>query len=126
GVRNSVVLSAYSARTEDPPGSIFLLVSGSQDVEQTGSALTFTHQITTASSANVTLGFGRTRGLGDNTGINSKQTSVRFQFTRQLTVKTAAFVGARLQRFVETTSPTAAEEAPRKERAAFAGLSHRF
>lgn len=124
GIRNSLAFSVFSSRTEDLPDSIFLAVPGSsQNNEQQGGSVTYSHQITTITSLNLTGGYTRTLGLGVDEGTESKQKSVRVQVTRQLAPKTQAYIGARVQYFDSNVPGTVGEA---REHAAFVGLGHRF
>jgi uncharacterized protein (PEP-CTERM system associated) len=123
GVRNSVALSAFHSRTEDLSDSIFSStgIGGFTNVTQDGTSLTYTFQASPTLSANLTSGYTRSRGVGINEGLHSKQVSFRLQLTRQIAPKTSAFIGARTQKFDSNVDVESA-----RENAAFVGLGHRF
>jgi uncharacterized protein (PEP-CTERM system associated) len=134
GVRNSLAISAFSSKTEDLPDSIFANVPGnSLNVLQHGGSLTVSQQATTLTALNLTAAYTRTKGLAADEGLQSTQKIVRIQMTRQLSAKSSAFIGARLQRFdskapVPNVNTPGARDTPAnaREHAAFIGLSHRF
>jgi uncharacterized protein (PEP-CTERM system associated) len=120
GVRNSVVLSGFSSRSEDLPDSIFGITPGA-NIAQRGASLTFSHQASQTLSFNLTAGQTRSRGFNVDEGLRSKQTAIRLQATRQLAPRTSAYVGARAQKFESNVDVETA-----RENAAFVGLAHRF
>jgi len=119
GVRNSIAMSIYSSKNEQLPDAV--LGANALTVAQDGISITLSHQLSTSTTANLTSGYIRTRGLGVNEGDFSKQKSVRLQVTRQLAPKTNAFVGARVQEFNSNVGVGSA-----RENAAFVGLGHSF
>jgi uncharacterized protein (PEP-CTERM system associated) len=130
GVRNSVVVSAYSLRTEDLQDSVF---GTSLNVVQDGGSVTVSHQATTLLAINLTGNYRRDRGFGPNEGQKSYQRGVQLQATRQLAPKTTAYAGVRWQNFDSNALgggvPLPGTELPYQranEHAAFVGLGHRF
>jgi uncharacterized protein (PEP-CTERM system associated) len=125
GVRNSIALSAFSNSTRALEDSIFTTVAtvGPQNVLQEGVSLTFSHQLSTLSALNVTAEHLRTKGQGVDEGLETKQSSGRVQFTRQLAPRTSAFIGGRVQDFKSNVPGTTGAA---RERAGFVGLGHRF
>lgn len=125
GIRNSLALSVFSGKSEELPDSIFALAQAAGvNVKDEGASATLAHQLTPLTSLNVTAVRARTRGIGADAGPESNQTLARAQVTRQLGPRTTGQVGARVQRFESSGVPGVVEEA--RERAAFAGITHRF
>ena len=112
-------MSIYSSKNEQLPDA--LLGANALAVAQDGISITLSHQLTTSTTANLTSGYIRTRGLGVDEGSFSKQKSARLQVTRQLAPKTNAFVGARVEQFNSNVGVGSA-----RENAAFVGLGHSF
>lgn len=128
GINNSVTLSGYSTRTEDPNGSIFAVAQGSLNVQQDGVGLSFSHQLGGQAALAVTGLYSRAHGLDQTAPSESRQTTVETRFTRQLSPKSSAYLGARWQRFSSSGNvPTGvAVLSPSSERAAFTGLAYRY
>jgi len=122
GVRNSLVLGAYSNRTQDLSDSIFVVTGSTPlDVLQEGGSFTFSHQVTTLTALNLIGWVSRNRDV--DTSTRTYQRGVRLQMTREVGPKTTVYVGARAQNF----DSNAAGVAPKgDEHAAFVGLGHRF
>jgi uncharacterized protein (PEP-CTERM system associated) len=135
GVRNSLVISGFSSKTEDLPGSTFAFLSGinSVNVVQDGASVSLSRQVSSVLSFNVTGAYTRTRGIAADAGAQSRQKTIKGEMTRQLTAKSNAFVGARVQTFGSNVAastianPTGVATPPSAhEHAVFAGLTHRF
>jgi len=127
GVRNTLAISAFWSKNEDVPDSVF---PDTENIAQDGVSLSLSHQLTTATSLNVTGGYLRAWGLGASSSEpTTKQRFVRLQMTRQMAPKTTAYVGARVQQF-DSNAPevvtTPGSSTNRHEHAAFVGLNHRF
>ncbi len=133
GVRNSLAFAVFSSKSEQLQDSVFTPLSCSnsptttclvtQNVSQQGLTLTYSHQLSALTAANLTGSIVRSKGIGPDTGTQSKQRSVQGQVTRQLAPKTSAFAGVRLQKF-DSNVPGVPTDLT--EHAGFVGLSHRF
>jgi uncharacterized protein (PEP-CTERM system associated) len=123
GIRSSLVIGAYSTRTEDLSDSVFLDPTNSLNLVQEGGSITISHQATPVTALNLLFGVSRSRGLDANDGQRSYQRGVRFQVTRQLAPKTTGYAGVRAQNF-DSNVPGVSSSAT--EHAAFIGLGHRF
>lgn len=123
GVRNSLAFAIFSSKSEEVLDSIFAGGGASTNVEQQGVTVTFTHQVSAVTSLNTTVAYSRSRGVGADTGNDSKQKTAQAQVTRQLAPKTSAFAGVRVQKF-DSNVPGITTGAD--ETAAFVGLAHRF
>ena len=121
GARSSIALTGFYLRTEDLPDSVFAVLStAAENNTQRGGTLTYSHQMTPLTSLNATYGYTRTRALRAIAPDASDQHSLRVQTQHRLGPKTSGFVGARYQLFNSSTTNDA------REKAAFAGLTHRF
>jgi uncharacterized protein (PEP-CTERM system associated) len=121
GARSSAAFTGFYLRTEDLPDSIFgLLGTAVENNTQRGATVTYSHQLARLVSLNATYGYTRTRALRAIAPDFSDQHTVRVQTQHQLGPRTSGFIGARYQVFNSST----AEDA--REKAAFAGLTHRF
>jgi uncharacterized protein (PEP-CTERM system associated) len=128
GVRNSIALAGFKSRSEDLPDPLVPPEPGTtQNVEQQGVSLTFSHQMTSFLAANLTGTYTRTLGIGPSDGQVSKQPSVRLEITQQVSPKTNAYAGGRVQKFESNVNvPPGFAKQVAYEHAAFVGLSHRF
>lgn len=121
GARGSIALTGFYLRTEDLPDSVFaVLGTAAENNVQRGFAVTYSHQVTPLTSLNAIYGFTRTRALRAIAPDASDQHSLRVQTQHRLGSQTSAFLGARYQIFNSSTTSDA------REKAAFAGLSHKF
>lgn len=121
GVRSSIALTGFYLRTEDLPDSVFAVLStAAENNIQRGGALTYSHQMTPLTSLNATYTYARTRALRAIAPDKSDQHSLRVQTQHRLGPNTSGFLGARYQVFNSSTTDDA------REKAAFAGLTHRF
>jgi uncharacterized protein (PEP-CTERM system associated) len=123
GVRNTVALSVFSSRNDPLPDSIYSLITPAQNVIQDGATFSASHQATPATSWNLTAGSTRVRGIGTSEGSDSTQSFARLVMSVELSAKSSAYAGARVQHF---TSTTAGQPNTAREHGAFVGLSHRF
>lgn len=121
GSRNSLVLNAFSTRTEDVPDSLVLTtgLTANNNI-QYGAGLTFSHRLATSISLNATLEWSRIRALDPAVTDLTTQSGARLQCNLQLSPKTSAIVGGRYRK-IESTVAVSGREA-----AAFVGLDHRF
>jgi uncharacterized protein (PEP-CTERM system associated) len=119
GVRNSLVLSAFSVLTEDLPDAS-ALANGLDGVNnlQYGGGLTWSHRLTQVVNVSTAAFFSRIRSLdGSET---TSQRGIRFQASLQLAPKTSAVFGSSYSK-VNSTVVTAGHESQ-----VFAGFDHRF
>lgn len=121
GARSSIALTGFYLRTEDLPDSVFSVLSTAVENNiQRGGTLTYSHQMTPLTSLNATYTYTRTRALRAIAPDTSDQHSLRVQTQIGLGPHTSSFLGARYQIFSSSTTNDA------REKAAFAGLTHRF
>lgn len=126
GLANSITLSGYSSRTEDPNGSVFVTTQGALNVQQDGAGLTFSHILSSQASVSLTGVYTHVHSLDTTAPSESRQTSVEGRYTRQLSSRSSAFLGARWQRFSSSGNLAAAAVSPTSERGAFIGLAYRY
>lgn len=121
GARSSIALTGFYLRTEDLADSVFsVLGTAAENNTQRGGALTYSHQMTPLASLNATYGYTRTRALRAIAPDASDQHALRVQTQHRFGERTTGFVGVRYQIFNSSTADDA------REKAAFAGLTHRF
>lgn len=121
GVRNSLSLTAFQARTEDALDSGPLATgSALTNNTQVGAAVTLTHRLSATMALAGSADWRRIRALQAN-GERSVQRTAALRLNVDVEPKTTAFAGARLRGFDSTTTTT-----DRQERAVFVGVDHRF
>ncbi|MEW5879360.1 MAG: TIGR03016 family PEP-CTERM system-associated outer membrane protein [Pseudomonadota bacterium] len=121
GARSSIAFTAFDLRTEDLPDTVFAVFStAAENNIQRGGAVTYSHQMTPLTSLNATYGYTRTRALRAIAPDASDQHALRVQTQHRFGTRTFGFLGARYQLFNSSTTSDA------REKAAFAGLTHRF
>jgi uncharacterized protein (PEP-CTERM system associated) len=122
GARNTVFMTAYSARNEPiaASGAVLppLLATGNNNV-QNGGTIVWTHQLTPSLSSLFSADGQQTLARGGSVG-NTKQGLVRFVLSTTLTPSTTAFAGARYQALQSDVSSDYIEAA------VFVGIGYRF
>jgi uncharacterized protein (PEP-CTERM system associated) len=123
GVRNTLALTLYYLKTELlPDAAIPPTFIAFNDNVQKGATLTLSHRLTPVMSLNATAGWSETRGIGQSAGTVSDQSIFEVQVSRQLTLRSSAFIGARYQQQDSTSNAIG----DRNEAAIFVGLFHRL
>lgn len=120
GKRDTYALALYRQRIEEIPnfGSILPLLN--TDGTQQGLTLNYNRVLSPLFGFNALFGWAKTQGLGANINLQSKQKTWRFDLTRKLGPKTAAYVALRWQDFDSNVVTSG------KEKAVLFGLKHRF
>lgn len=120
GVRSSLALSAFQARTEDAldtgPLAIGTALSNNR---QWGGAIVLSHRLTPSAGMNVVADWSRVRALGDAPDQSTQQ-GLRVQFNMQASATTTAYVGGRFRKLQSNVANAG------REGAVLAGLDHRF
>jgi uncharacterized protein (PEP-CTERM system associated) len=119
GVRSTLTLSAYYARTEDAPGTSALPTAAPlANNDQNGATATLAHRLTPTTSLSLVLSWNRIRAL--QAPDRSYDREARLQANLALAPRTNAMVALRRRTFESNVVP------PGDENAVIAGIDHRF
>ncbi len=119
GVRNTLNIGAFQARTEDAaPGGPLLTGDAFTNNNQHGASMALSHRLTPTAAVSLSVEWSRIRAL--QSADRSIQRSARLRLNVQAAPKTEAFAGARYR---DINSNVATEG---REGAVFVGLDHRF
>ena len=122
GARNTLALTLYYLKTDRLPDAAipptFITFNNNT---QKGASLTLSHRWSPVVLLNATASRRETRGFDQTAGNNTDQNVVEVQATRQLTLRSSGFIGARYQQWKSTSSVLGDSH----EAAIFIGLLYR-
>lgn len=123
GVRNTLALTLFYLKTDQLPDAAvpttFVIFNNNT---QRGASLSLTHRLTSLTSLNAAASRRETRGFDSTAGQSTDQNTFTVQLSRQLSLRSSVFVGARYQQ----QNSTSLFFGDSNEAAIFVGLFHRL
>ena len=122
GVRNSILLTAFRARSEPIAGEIAAITDGllaQNDNTQTGANVVWAYRLTPLYTLATSAEWLRTVA-NDTSGAKSRQGTLQTVLSAPISVLTSIFAGARIQRLTSNFQDEV------REAAVFAGITHIF